>query len=803
MTPQTSFRRPLLNGTILASLALAGLAAAPDLAHAAAGGDDAWTSSTPVAASNASDAAAITPATGTAAASSADVVVTARRQTERAQDVPIALTALTRTVLEQTHAYTLADVQDLAPDLVAFETNPRNSGIGIRGIGVSSASDGLDTSVGVYIDGVYLGRPGMALEDLVDVDQVEVLDGPQGTLFGRNSAAGVVNITTQKPSFTPGAIIEGSYGNYDYNQIRFSLTGPLIGDVVAARLTAFDTHRDGVLPNTLYGTSDNSIGRAGGRLQFLITPTPKLTVRLIADYSTEDDTCCVSALKSTIAASTNAKDATLLHAFAALGYVPAAGDFTKINSPQDMLTDQHSVSAEFDYDLGWADLTSISAYRYWHFHPLQDSDGTPLDIIQVNVAQTKDDQYSQEFRLASKPGRFTWQAGVYLFNQDLTDHYILNQFGTQAQAFYTLLNGKAQNPPVTPGAQWIGDTSATSDSTAAFAQGNFKITDQLILTAGVRETYDTRHGITNAGGALDVGTPYIAGAIPFHYNVKIADTNTSYLVSLSYKVTRDVLAYVSYSTGYEAAGINLNSPPVAKPPPGVGFEPTVLNPEEVTDWEGGVKSTLFDQRVVLNLDLFSEYLTGLQVNTTPPNGKSYLANVGNIRSEGVEGEIDWSVIDGLTLSANASYDDAYYTSYRGAPGVTGEATAPVQNLSGRPVYQAPRWVVNATARYDWTWKDDIDPYVQAQYTYRSSVFGDVQDSPGALIPGYSLVNARIGARFDGGRYDASLWINNAFNAVYFNTLSVASISPGNGGQFGFSGLLGAPRTFGATIRAKF
>jgi iron complex outermembrane recepter protein len=815
MTPPASLKSSLFKTTLLSSLALAGVVAAPALARAADNGVLSQAAAD-VANGHAVDAAAASPAVDTAAASST-VVVTARRQNERAQDVPIALTALPKKVLDQTRAYTLADVQNLVPDLVAYQTNARNSSIGIRGVGVSSASDGLDTTVGVYVDGVYLGRPGMALEDLIDTDQVEVLNGPQGTLFGRNSAAGVVNITTLKPSFTPGAVIEGSYGNYNYNQIRASLTGPLFGDVIAARLTAFETHRDGVLPNTFNNTSDNSIGRGGARLQFLITPTPKLSIRLIGDYSVEDDTCCVNVFKSIVSPSlVNAASQDTLKAFAQLGYVPVAStNYTQINAPQDMLTDQHSFSGEIDYDLGWADLTSISAYRYWHFHPLQDSDAIPLDIIQVNVAQTKDNQYTQEFRLASKPGRFTWQVGAFLFDQDLKDHYILNQFGYDAGSFYTYYNHFKNGTPlspgtvIAPGSQYNSNTTDTQASAAVFGQGNFKITDQLILTAGVRETYDTQHGVTFAGDctgaglchgrvfSLNVGTPYATSSVPFYDNATVSGTNTSYLVSLSYKITPDIMTYVSYSTGYQAAGINLN----AAAPAG---QSVVLAPEQVTDVEGGVKSSLFNHQLVLNLDVFRETISGLQANIHLPSvSGSFLANVGNILSEGVEGQIDWSVTDGFTISGNAAYDDAYYTSYPDAPPPNGAPSSVTgQSLTGKPVFQAPRWTVSAIARYDWTVRDDIRPYVQAQYTYRSSVFGDPQDSPGAVIPGYSLVNATIGAKFgEGGRYDASLWIQNAFNAVYFNTLGGASIP--SAGTFGFDGELGPPRTFGATLRARF
>jgi iron complex outermembrane receptor protein len=236
------------------------------------------------------------------AATLGELVVTARRESERAIDVPIAMSVLTQDDLAKTGSYTLTDVQNLTPSFTAYQSNARNSSIGIRGIGVSSAADGLDTSVGVYIDNVYLGRPGMALEDLVDIDQFEVLRGPQGTLFGRNSSAGVVIISTEKPSFTLGAVVEASAGDFDYNQERLSVTGPLVDGVLAFRLTAYNTYREGVLPNLTTGIAANGVGRQGARAQLLWTPTPDVSVRFIGDYSREDDTCCVTSLKQVLPA---------------------------------------------------------------------------------------------------------------------------------------------------------------------------------------------------------------------------------------------------------------------------------------------------------------------------------------------------------------------------------------------------------------------------------------------------------------------------------------------------------------------
>ncbi|MDB5499054.1 MAG: TonB-dependent receptor [Phenylobacterium sp.] len=771
-----------LKAALFASIAATALAATPALAQ----------TPTTLAAASTADAARLAADEG---ASVNEVVVTARRQEERAIDVPIALSALSGETLEKTGAYTLADIQNQVPSMVAFNSNPRNSSVGIRGIGVSSASDGLDTSVGFYVDGVYLGRPGMALTDLIDVQSVEVLRGPQGTLFGRNTSAGVLNITTRKPSFQPGADLEVSGGSYNYNQVRASVTGPLIDGVLAGRLTAFETHRDGVLDNIKTGIKANSIGRQGIRAQLLYTPSSKLTVRVIGDYSSEDDTCCVSVLKTVLPRSISVATARTLSAFQALGYAPAASlNYTLNNAPQNMRTDQKGASVEVSYDLGWADATSITAWKYWHFNPLQDSDGTPLDIIQVNVAQTRDTQWSQEFRLASKPGRLDWQAGVYLFDQRLKDHYILNQFGSDASAFYTTLarlaNPAAAAITIAPSSQYIDDTSTKTDSAAAFGQVNFHVTEQLTATGGLRYTYDKREGISDTS---TIGTPYAATSIPFHYNVTVEGGNWSYLASLSYKLTDHSLAYASYSTGYKSAGLNLNSAVSAG-------SPLVLQPEKVGNWEVGLKQSLLDNRATLNLSGFWTDLTGLQANIVPSNGaRSYLANVGDVRAKGVEAEATWEIVRGLDASLNGSYNDVRYTSYPNAPcgvGVTGTC-----NLTGQPVFQAPKWVWNASLRYAWDLGGDVHPYAQAQYSYRSGVFGTVDDSPYGWIPAYSLVNARLGAKFGDGRYDASIWVNNLADTQYFQNLSTASIV--GAAAYGFAGQLGPPRTWGATLRAQF
>ena len=720
------------------------------------------------------------------------IYVTARHEVESAQDVPISLSALTGNELEQSGTFTLSGIQYQVPSLVAYDTNPRNSSIGIRGFGVTSAQDGMDTSVGVYLDGVYLGRPGMALADLVDVKQVEVLRGPQGTLFGRNSSAGVVNITTNQPRFTPGLTAEISGGDYAYNQELLAATGPLISDLLAYRLTLFNTYRDGTLDNVTTGGKDNGVRRGGARAQFLLLPADSVAVKLSLDYSIEADSENTDAVKAIVPRSIAVSTANAQAALTETGWTPVASPgHAVVNSPQDMRTRQGGASVDVDWDLGWGKLTSISAYRFWQFFPLQDSDGTPLDIFQVNVARTHDVQATQEIRLAWKTRRFDWQTGVFLFHQGLRDHYILHQYGLQAATYYTnyarLLNPAASAVAIAPGSQYIDDVLTHEDSAAAFAQANWHITNRLTLTGGLRYTADRR---TGSAASSTFGRVPASLATPFAYDLEVQGRNVSSLGSVAYELFPSSLLYATYSTGYKAAGLNLDS----------GSVPTgglILKPETVVSYEAGIKQRLWDGRALIDADVYWTDLNGLQANYYPPNGaKSYLTNVGNARARGVELSASLSLTQGLSLSASGAYNRARYTSYPDAPcpvGVSG-----ICNLTGKPLYEAPNGVASIAADYRFEIEARLQPYLSLAYAYTSSYFGTIDDGPYTRIAGYGLANIRFGLRSSDGRYDVSLWAKNVFDKRYFTTLGTASVNA----AWGITGEPGDPLTFGATLHAR-
>jgi len=720
------------------------------------------------------------------------VIVTARHSQEREQDVPISMSVVTADILDSTGGYTLADIQHIIPGLVSFNSNPRNSSVGIRGLGVTSAQDGLDTSVGVYVDGVYLGRPGMALQDLIDVEQVEVLRGPQGTLYGRNSSAGAINITTRAPSFTPSLTAEISGGTYTYNQERLTATGPLIDGLLAYRFTAFNTYRDGYTANYKTGGRDNGVGRSGARLQLLGTPTDQLSIRWIGEYSVEDDTSNGSVITQILPNSIGAATARTKAALTQTGWSPFASNSTGTNAIHNMRTRQAATSVQVNYDLGWGDATSITAYRQWEFFPLQDSDNTPLDILQVNVANTRAVQATQEFRLASKPGAFSWQTGVFLFHQNLRDHYILNQYGYDAGAFLT--NYARQSNPlaaavtVSPGAQYIDDVRSRTGSVAVFGQFDWEILTGLTLTGGVRYTNDWRDGaaLSSVRGTIPASlTPAI------NTNLRIEGENVSGLASLAYKLDDNSLVYATYSNGYKASGLNLNA---AVPAGGL-----ILQPELTDNYEVGAKLSLLDNKLFVKADLYWTELSGLQANYYPPDGsKSYLTNAGDVRARGVELEATYAVDSNLSLGANGAFNEAVYASYPAGPCPIG--VAGLCSLTGKPVYEAPKWIANLNATYGWDYDVQTRPYVSVQYSFTSRYNGTIDDSPYTQIAAYGLVNLRAGASLANGKYDAVVWVSNLLDQTYYTSTALASL-PG-ASSFGVTGQPGAPRLIGATFRAN-
>ncbi|WP_323161030.1 TonB-dependent receptor [Pseudomonas fluorescens] len=738
--------------------------------------------------------------TATATSQLETVTVTTRRREESSQDVPTPMSVVSGQTLETQRVYRIQDLQQLVPSVNVAYMHARQSSVSIRGLGNNPASDGLEGSVGLYIDNVYLGRPGMAVFDLMDIEQLEVLRGPQGTLFGKNTTAGVINISTRAPSFTPERSIETSVGEDGYFQTKGTLSGPL-NDQLAGRISAYRTRSDGDIKNEFNGHDLNGGSRDGFRAQLLFKPNENFNLRWIGDYNEEDSSAGTRVLYNT-GPTINGVNLYSARA-AAAGATLVNGSQRKVNldSDQHVTVHQGGTSVEANWTLpSDFTLTSVSSYRYWNFTPRND-DGLNVPASYNAGVSVEDKQYSQEFRLASPKGEFfDYVLGAYYFGSDL-DNKSFAYYGPQADIWNGTPRGALAN------VNSVGRGHIKTDSFALFAQGTWHLTPRLDFTAGVRGTYEEKNAWVNRdapqGGAAVTGAAATArrgrtGAYDSG-DLNQYSSSPSGLLNLSYRFTDDLLGYATLSHGEKSGGVNL----VVGSAPTAGADSLLIGTERANNAELGFKSTLWDRRLQLNANVFWTQVNAYQTNAYDDvNRVQYLTNAGSVRSRGVEFESTVIPLRGLTLNFNGSFNDVSYLSYKDAPcppEVSQAPGAPAScDLSGHQVVGASKWIGNANGKYEWNLANGLQPYVTGSYAFRSKAVGTVEDSDNGQIPSYAVVNLSTGLRgdFNQGQWDVSLWLKNAFDKTYYTTLWT-------GGNGGYEGLLGTPRTLGVTGRYDF
>ena len=754
-------------------------------------------------------------------ASVGDIVVTARRRDERAQDVPIALTVINEELLKRTGAYNIGQITQLAPSVQLLSPNARNTAITIRGLGASYglANDGLEQGVGIYIDQVYYSRPATATLDFVDIDRIEILRGPQGTLFGKNTTAGALNITTRAPSFTPDAQGEISIGDHGFVQAKATVSGPLIADTLAARLSFVSTQRDGMVDNVTVGHAQNAQKSISLHGQLLFQATDKLQVRLYGDYSDQTPDCCTQLY---VRVGDTAKPVNLRFAALAAGldYVPGS------TNPYDRTADvdgaiqadqiQRGFSAIIDYDFGFATLTSVSAWRAWDWRPANDRDYTALDITRQSANPSDQDQWSQELRLSSNgKNRIDWTTGLYAFHQAIETHGI-TEYGRDASYWLTTVRDSSgilvpgTNPGLLDGYKVFNDSRIETDSLAVFGQLTWNITDRLHLTPGLRYTHEEKSGYydatTSGGGpgtAADI-TRRLGVARPQSYSADISDGDLSGQVSLSYDVNDNILAYGSFARGYKSGGINMAGIPNL-PSGAPSLTNATVEPEGVTTYELGLKTQLFDKRVTANLAAYRTDVEDYQANvvdTGPGALRGYLANAKKVEIQGIELDAFARPAPWLDAYANVSWTDAKYADFANGPCPLESigSTTLACDLSGKDLPGVSPWAgsVGGELHRDVSGLGYTgEAYFGADASYRSTYNSDASVSKYTEIEGYSLVNLRAGFRSENG-WEAFVWVKNALDEDYLQLLTV---------QAGNSGLVigtpGDPRTFGLTLRARY
>ncbi|RVQ67171.1 TonB-dependent receptor [Croceicoccus ponticola] len=772
---------------------------------------------------------------GSGAVSGDTIMVTARRREETAQEVPVAISVLSGEQLDATGAFNVQRLQQLTPALNFYSSNPRNTAINIRGIGVpfGLTNDGFDQGVGIYVDDVYFARIASATLDFLDVDRIEVLRGPQGTLYGKNTTAGAVNITTRRPTFDFEGSAEVTFGNLGFKQAKASLSGPL-ADELAARFAISSTGRRGTIYNVTSNNWINEQDNLGLRAQLLWQPSDDVEVLFAGDVSRQNPECCAQIYVRT-AATQRTLDRQYDALAAAQGYAVVSTNpfdrLTDVDAPLNADNEIGGGSVRVIWDTGPGTLTSITAYRYWDWLPENDRDFTGLPINTASNNPSQQTQYTQELRYSQKGENYDFLLGAFGFRQEVRTEG-LTRFGPAASRWLLApSNALSNDPSVLDGLTANNDIRLDNTSLAVFGQFTWQVSDRLSIQPGFRVNYDKKVGLYDSvvvNGAGELVTfastdPRIVAqrgvASPQRFAPKFSDWNFSYDLTATYRLGDDVHGYATYAKTFKPGGVNLNGVPndaVGNPILAAG---TVL-PESVAHYEVGVKSQFWDGRVTLNLGAFRTDIQNYQalvVNGQFGVQRGYLANAEAVRTQGIEWDVSIRPTERLNAYVAGSYTDATYRQFADAPcppelsgggsgAVIGSPGAPGTNspancdISGQDLPGISKWVFSygaeANAPVSFLGQES-EVYVGVDANTRSGFSSNPTPSIYTQVGGYTIANFRAGFRSDDG-LNVFGWLRNAFDAQYFEQLAVPS---GNTGLI--VGQPGDQRTYGLTIAAKF
>ena len=774
------------------------------------------------------------------------IVVTARRRQETAQEVPLAISVIRGDSIEATGNFNIVKLQQLAPTLQVYTSNPRNTSVNIRGLGVpfGLTSDGFEQGVGIYVDDVYNSRVAAATFDFLDVAQVEVLRGPQGSLYGKNTTAGAINITTNQPTFDFEGRAELTVGNLNYKQAKAAISGPL-SDRIAARIAIASTTRRGTIYNATSQRWINEQDNLGIRGQLLFKPNEDLSITLAGDYSKQDPEGY-----GTVFVRVGRTQRALARQYDALvAAANAAGRAYQVPSrnPYDRLTDLDSnlnagnkiggASLKVVWDLGVGTLTSVTAWRFWDWKPENDRDFTGLSIVSRSQNPSQQDQYSQELRYNYTSDQIDFVLGAFGFKQRIDTQ------GTESQGIdasrWSLTGTQAANASILDGLTASNTQYLKSTSAALFGQVSWKVTDALTIQPGARLNYDKKSGfyeriVTNGQGQVISCTPVpAAGSVlaaqcgvyqPQSTSPSVSKWNFSYDFNVNYKIAPDILAYATYAKSFKTVGINQNGLPLNSVTNLPDLSASTVKPESVNHYEIGIKTQFWDRRATFNLTAFRTNIKDFQATV---NGgqfgtvRGYLANADKVRSQGIEADFKIAPSERFSAYANGAYTDAKYKKFTNAPcppelsggtlqavgatpdysqpGVAGALSPRQCDISGQALPGVSKWAFSYGAEVNTPvtlLAKEGQIYLGVDGNYRSHFQSNASPSIYTRINGYALTNVRAGFRGEG--FDVFGWVRNAFDVNYMELLQVA---PGNVGLI--AGQPGDPQTWGGTIKFSF
>lgn len=690
-----------------------------------------------------------------------DIVVTAQRVEENLQDVPIAVSAYSEEELWVNRMNSMVDIAQRTPSFTATEVNPGEPNLSIRGIGTEgiNSNAGGDASVALFVDGVYIGRGGAAPLDLYDLQRVEVLRGPQGTLFGKNVVGGAVNLTTRKPAFDDDFVeMAGTFGNYDRIEVlgrfnrQFSSSFAVSGAVSSRQ-------RDGYTYNETTGNHVDDEKMAGGRLSFRYMPNDDLDIVVTIDHLNQDqrgqprDNVCDSSFQGGV------------HC---VGVNP---NTRRVNAFDDgyLNRDVTGISANIDYETQWGTFTSVTAYRtadYSHADPFFSNPiNPPAQIESYNENKEDIDQFSQEFRLSfdAMDERLRGVVGLYYLSEhNKRDEILVQTFPVPA------VSGTGSFPQ---------DVDASSY--AVFGQLNYDLTEKLTLSAGARMTWEKKDA--DLAGVL-VSGPGMPPPLAEEYSIsddKSWDAFTPRFAA-SYRFTDDVMAYASASRGFKSGGYQGTAGTAAS-------AETPYDPEFAWSYEVGTKTQWLDDSLRVNIAAFYIDYEDLQVSQLVPLCCVVIGNAATAEIKGVEIEAIYRPMPGLDINASYSWLDAEFDSF--ASGATADN-------SGNTLPRAPENKYNLGAQYEWSIGDLGTVMARVDWTHQSEIFFEASNTPLEVQKAYDVIDARLALRAHDDSWELAFWGKNLDDELI--KTHIVAFAPFQQQL----NLYQPPRTYGATVRFR-
>lgn len=745
-----------------------------------------------------------------------EVIVTARRREETAQQVPIPINVISGKKAEETGAFNVNRLKELVPSVQFYSSTPRNTSLSIRGLGSTFGltNDGLDPGVGFYVDGVYYARPAATTLDFVDIERIEVLRGPQGTLFGKNTTAGTFNVTTKQPSFTTGGTAEISFGNYGFIQAKTSVTGA-ISDKFANRFSASGTHRDGTIYNSRTSQDLNDINSIAIRDQLLYKPNENLKFILTGDYNR----LRANGYAQVIAGVVTTKRAAYRqfgNIISDLGYtLPTIDPFNRTvdtDTPWKAEQDMGGLSLNAEYTLGKGKIVSTSAWRFWNWNPSNDRDFTGLAALAKSQAPSKHQQWSQEIRWSGDFNeKLSGVFGVFGIWQRLRadKNGQIEEAGKDQWRFsQSSTSALWQTPGLLDGYGIKSYPSLNSFSGAVFGQLDWSFSEKFSLLPGIRVNYDKKEIDFKRFiyGGLETSDPALTALKNSVYsnqefNASIDDTNFSGQLTLAFKPTKNYNLFGTFSTGFKPVGLNLGGLPTDSNGNAL-TELAVVKPERILHYELGLKSQPF-KNFIFNLTLYNSSIKDYQVQVQAADlsiNRGYLANAEKVRVRGIETDLSYS-FSNFYFYSNLAYTEAIYKKFNNAPPALENTGGPTfVDISGGVLPGVSKWAGSTGGEINFAGKFlnyNGDYFFALDSYYRSTFSSSPTPSQFLNVPGYALFNSRFGFRVRQG-VTTYLWVRNIFNRDYFEQLL-----PGAGNAGHYAAVLGDPRTYGVTIKYNF